>query len=237
MSLTMRKTFFTILFIGLGLHFTTANAENTPGISVSATGHSHAMPDIARFSVTFQQTSEEVRVAQEKVDIHVKNLMQKLANYELEQDSIDTSYTRVNPIYSYNDGERIPQGFEVSRSVQFATKNLDQIQAVVTTLAASKVSRLEAINFDLEDQSAARAEALKDAINRSKIAANQLAQGYGIELGTIHSIEHAVEEIRHPAPMQARALMMESAPKADSSYQIKALKFNARVAVTFSINH
>lgn len=236
MSRNIRILFFTLFFVSIPWQPAIAETQGKSGISVSATGISHAMPDIARFSVTFQQTSQHVTEAQSKVDENVKNLMTKLSKYELEQDSIDTSYTRVNPLYSYKDGERELLGYEVSRSVQFATKKLDQIQAVVTTLAASKVSRLDAISFDLEDQSAARLEALNDAIQRSKEAAKHLAEGYGISLGSIKSIEHSVEDVRHPAPVQARALMMESAQQNDNSYQIKALRFNARVAVTYGIN-
>lgn len=224
------------LFMLLVLSTTYSHATER-SIQVSANGKAYTTPEIAHFSVSFQNTSDIADDARKQSDAQVRSTLEALQAFSLDKQTLDSSQVILNPAYDYTDGKRKLLGYQVTRHLRFTLENLEQLESLIATLARNQIARLDQIRFDVHDDSTVRDEALQNASKKTQHAAKTLATSYGASLGGIVSVKHHIEDRRAPAPMHARAMSIESqSGKQSSSYEIKRLEFNARVEATFAIH-
>jgi uncharacterized protein len=226
-------TFLTLSLLALTLS-PTINASE--GITVSSQGVAYAMPDIAELTLSFEERDNSADVARQAIDTKVKALLATLSKFKLMDDSLDTSNTQVTPSYDYTDGKRVFKGYQVTRHITFTLEDLTQLDALIKTLTANKVTRLQNIVFDLKDSEEVKAQALLKAIDNSKKAAATIAKGYGIKLGQLKHARFSDSQPNH-APMLARTMALESAADESSAgYQQKELEFKAHIETVFELD-
>jgi len=211
-------------------------SDTQDGIRVSATGKTLVAPELVKLSLTFESTAKDVSKAKKMTSKQVNSLLSSLKSYAIEEGSVDSGNIHVAPRYSYHNGKQTLDGYQVTRTVQFALVDLSQLEALTTTITDNKVSRLNSLNFDVRDRTEAHANALKNAIQETKKAAEIIAQGYGVGLGSVKHIEHTIDQHSGPRPMAARAKFAESrASNEPNSYEIRDIEFQARVTAIFGI--
>ena len=215
------------------------NANEQKGIRINASGTASVLPEVAKLSLTFETTSVDASKAREETSKQVSSLLSALKRYTIEEDSLDSGQINVSPIYSYSNKERSLDGYQVTRHVIFTLGDLEQLEQLTKTITDSKASRLNNVHFDVRNSSHVQALALQDAIANTKSSASVIAEGYGVNLGSIDFIEHSVDQRGGTRPMPMRAMAMEaaSADAEPNSYEIKKIEFQARVTATFSIDH
>ena len=216
---------------------TLAHAETEqPLIHINAEGKSTAQPDQVELALDFSATQLEVEPAREEVDQHVKTLLNKLKNFELDTSSLDSSQTNVYPQYDYRNSQRQFLGYQVNRKISFTLKRLEQLEDLIKVITESKVSKLTQMQFGLSDSELYQTEALSNAIQNSRAIAQFIAEGYDVKLGPIHAVKHRTTQNRGVN----RAMMMESAMASNASpepsYQQKDLEFKANVDVAFTFD-
>lgn len=204
-----------------------------PLIHVTAEGKATAQPDQVELNLDFIAKNFKVDLARKEVDDKVKALLKKLSKYELDTGSLDSSQTQIYPQYDYRNNQRQFMGYQVSRQISFILNNLEQLEELIETITSNDVSQLNRIQFGLSDSQFIKAEALANAIRNSRHVAQQLAEGYDVQLGTLHRVNHRTTQDR-PAlramPMQAEMASKSAAP----SYQQKDLEFKATVDAAFT---
>jgi len=226
------RFFFQYLTLATLAFSTVAHAENDlPLIHVSAEGKATAQPDQAELHLDFIAKHFEVEQAREAVDDQVKTLLKKLNRFELDTSSLDSSQTHIYPQYDYQNKQRQFIGYQVNRSVSFVLKKLEQLEDLVQAITESQVTQLNQIQFGLSDPEFTKAEALSNAIRNSRTIAQQLAEGYEVQLGGIHRASHSTTQ--SPRMMKTMMLQEMAADSAQSSYQQKDLEFKANVEVDF----
>ena len=229
--------FVTLTLLSTLLTLQAAHADNPPPlIHVVAEGKASAKPDQAQFELTFSTTKMRVEQARAEVDQQVKDLLAKLNAFELDTASLDSSQTQIYPQYEYQNNQQQFLGYQVTRQVSFKLNSLEQLDPLVQTITESKISQLNQIQFILSDPELIKQEALANAIDRSRLLAQKIADGYEVKLGKIHQVtlQPAAE-----FPMMRMMAMEAKGAAADAvsdTYQQKELEFKANIDVAFTFH-
>lgn len=88
--------FKSIAYIGAGI-------QPTNTISVSGTGDAYAIPDVATFSFTVNDTEKVVADAQTKVTTKINAAMTAVEGQGVDKKDIQTTYYSINPHYEYQN--------------------------------------------------------------------------------------------------------------------------------------
>jgi uncharacterized protein YggE len=218
------------------LIFTTLTHAETEQalIHINAEGKSSAKPDQVELALDFLAIHIKVATAREEVDQHVKKLLKKLKKFDLDTSSLDSSQTQVYPQYDYQNKQRQFIGYQVNRNVSFTLKRLEQLEDLIKVITENNVSKLTKMHFVLSDSELYQAEALVNAIRNSRSVAQQIAEGYDVRLGPIHTVRHRTTQ--NSGVNRAMLMQTEMASNAspEPSYQQKNLEFKANIDVAFT---
>jgi len=240
LAFLLNATFITTLITTLG-YTGTAYAESqgsesrdTPLISLSAEGKVTATPNQATLAMRFVDTQFKADDARRTVDQQVRTFLDELKAYDVEQSSLDTSQTQIYPQYDYRNNERQLKGYQVVRNVRLVLLNLEQLEGLLKTLTEISVAQLNTIEFGLSNLIEIKQQALSLAIKNSEDLAKQIAEGYGVKLGKIHTVNYQTTPSRTRMRTSAMSLEMAESSTNEPSYHQKDIEFIARVSVDFT---
>ena len=222
-----------IILLALLLLSATQQASELPLIKVSTNGTAKSLPDQASISIRFSSSAFEAETARKEVNKKLKPFLRQLEDFTLEENSLDSSQTRIYPQYEYHNKRRELTGYEVSRRVSFTLDQLDQLESLMTIIATNKASQLDRINFAVKHAKQLQDKALRKAINAAKRKAQKIAQGFDVMLGKIHSVTHRTANPGAPV-MRAMAMQTEMADSNTNTYQQKELEYQSSIDVAFT---
>jgi len=125
---------------------------------------------------------------------------------------IRTQSYSLNPRYEYpREGGRQRKlvGYEAANVVQVKTSKLDQVGRIIDAATASGANRIQQLRFELKNEEAVRAEALRNATLRARSKAEAIAAALDLRILRVVSVEEsgapAVPVLRHSGAMAAEA--------------------------------
>lgn len=208
--------------------------HTVPLIEVSAEASVKAQPDQATFYLRFSDMQLKSDLARKNVDEQISKFLRSLKEFEIKENSLDSSQTQISPRYEYRSNERQFLGYEFSRNIEFTLTRLDQFGSLMRDVTDSAPTQLNRVQFSLADPQQAQNQALEKAIQKSLRTAKAIAQGYSVELGPIYNVNYHTPGT---APvMRARTMSMELAdsPAPEPSYQQKEIEFKSNISVSFT---
>ncbi|HTK33329.1 MAG TPA: SIMPL domain-containing protein [Candidatus Paceibacterota bacterium] len=180
-----------IAYIGSGVP-----ATNT--ISVTGTGDTYAVPDVATFSFGVTQTSKTVSDAQTKATDKINAALKAVRDGGVEDKDIQTTNYSINPHYEYQNaicpaktdgtvaycppGKSVLTGYDVSQTITVKVRNLDKAGALFASIGSLQVENINGLSFSVDKPDAIQAEARAKAIADAKSKADQLASQLGVRL-------------------------------------------------------
>ncbi len=229
-----------VLLLALILSATCLAHENTdsnlPLIEVSTSASAKALPDQAELNITFSSTKLEAEKARKLVDKRVESFLDTLKRYELEENSLDSSQTQVNPKYDYKNGQRQLTGYQVNRELSFKLNDLAQLQNLIELVTVNKASRLGRLDFTLKKPERLKRKALKKAISKAKNKAAIIANNFGVKLGSIYRVSHSDGEHRSAPKMRMMAMKADMSEAESNTYQQKEIEVHASINAAFTID-
>jgi len=161
-------------------------------ISVSGEGEVNAVPDIGRFSYSVTVSGEDAVEARSKaaeITIAISNYLKSVG---VEERDIKTEYYNLNPKYRWEQrpcpagnfcpGENVPDGFEVTETVQVKIRNLAQAGELIGGVSDLGATTVSGLSFTIDDEKSLKAEARALAIAEAQDKAEVLAQQLGVKL-------------------------------------------------------
>ncbi len=175
------------VFYIAGKHLEKQPVENPAGtITVTGEGKSFVTPDIASISFGMQTGQQKTAaVAMQKLSENMTKIYEALQDAGIDKKDIATENFWLNPVYNWQTGTQILQGYEANQSLRVKVRNLDKISDVVSVATAAGANQAGSVNFTVDDPEAKRAEARKEAIDQAKEKAQILAQQLGVRLGEL----------------------------------------------------
>lgn len=208
-----------VLFLAIGqaksLKFIGKNLDMPNYITVTGEGEAVSVPDIATFSFTVSNVSKTVNTARDASTAVANKALDVLKKEGLSEKDIKTSSYSISPEYEYtNDcntfrctsGKQTLIGYRVSQTIEVTIRDLEKVGSIFTQVSATGVDIVNNLNFSIESEEELKSEARKQAINKARTQAEDIADGLGVKLVRITSFNEGGYY-----PYYAKSAMAESA--------------------------
>ena len=148
-----------------------------------------------------QVNKTTVEEAQKKANEKINNTIQAIKKLGIEEKYIKTISYNVYPDYDYRSGQKII-GYNINITLQVKVKDFDKVNQVIDTATSLGLNQIGNLEFTLDDEKLeeAKMEARKEAIEKAKIKASQIAKAGGLRLGKIVDISENIIP-NYPTPL------------------------------------
>jgi uncharacterized protein YggE len=208
--------------------------DRNPRPSIRVTGEATitAKPDQAQIDigvVTQAQTAQEAATQNaQKVDAVIAALRKAMGAGA----NIKTAGYSLSPNYRYPErgGQPTITGYTASNSVQVKTNDLTQVGRIIDVATQSGANNIQSLRFEIKDEQAARAQALREAALKARAKADTLASALGLRIQRVLFVEESGQVA--PVPIYAKAAMEASVAQ---STPIEAGTIDVRASVTLTV--
>ncbi len=202
------------------------------GISVNGTAEVRVAPDIAYAVIGVQTQAKNAKEASQANAATMQQVLKAIKGLKIADADIKTTQFTLQPTYSYpQNAPRKLIGYEATNLVRVTIRNLSQVGPIIDAATEAGANVEQNVSFALADESAARNQALADAVADGKEKALTIAKALNVGLGSIVN----VQESGGPSfvPVYARAEMLGAgSPTPISPGEITV---RANVSLTFAI--
>lgn len=176
------------------------SSEITRSLSVNGIGKVTVVPDIAMVNIGVRTEAEAITDALEGNTTQANAISQALQELGIEEKDIQTSNFNIYPNDRWNPmtGEVEGRTFVVENTVNVTVRDLPNLGQVLNIVVDAGANSIYGITFNVEDRSAAIAEARDLAIQDAKAKASAIAASAGVELGEIISISVYEGSVPYP---------------------------------------
>jgi uncharacterized protein len=183
-----------------------------PTIAVNGNGEVRIAPDQATVRLGISHQARTAQEAQQQVNTVAQAILAAIQKVGVERGQIQTSQLTLYPVYSdqgpiepMRRGEPRVVGYRAANVVSVTVNQLQLVGPVIDAGLTAGANQLEGVSFELQDDLAARQQALGKAAAEARSKARTIADALGVQLG---DIEEAVEGGVSVSPVMARAEMM-----------------------------
>ena len=214
---------------------TTVSSQQT-GISVSGQGIIYVTPDIVNIQLGIQAQAATVADAQSQAATAMNNVLAALTANGVAKADVQTQNYDIQQTTRYDNvkQQEIVTGYQVINYVNVKVRDITKAGTILdaVTAAGGDLTRVNNIQFSLNDPTTANNQARDKAMADAKATASQLASDAGVKLGNPISISE--NEVSPFTPMYAGAQMAASGV---SSTPISPgeLEITVDVQVTYAI--
>lgn len=200
-----------VLAAGLLIVASGSMAQDQPtGINVSGTAQVRARPDIAY--VTFGVVTEDrdaAQAAQENAR-RTTAVIDAIVRFGITRADIETTQYTVAPIVDYRATPPVTTGYRVTNLIRVTVRDLTRIGPLIDTAIAAGANNVQALNFDVQDRTRFRQEAIALALRRAEADARIAATTLGVNLGRVTYVNIPGDFI--PRPFDVGIARAEAAP-------------------------
>ena len=184
-----------VLVLALALPMGAASAAETTAptpatITIGGTGTAYVAPDTAE--ITVGVVTEEADAARTHAEnaaqtARVHNAVRALGVADRD---IQTVHYDFSQRYDMRDGSRSEEviGYTAQNSVVITVRDLNNVGKIIDAALANGANRIDSLNFTASDTSAAKNEALTDAVRGAKEKAQAVASALGVRLVRIANV-------------------------------------------------
>lgn len=170
-------------------------------ISVTGSGKSYIVPDMATISVGVRTENKDAGRAVDENNAQTQKVMAALRGMGVADKDLQTTNFSIYPQQQYDDqGQLIGTTYVVENTVQVTVRDLNQLGDLLGGAVDAGANSIYGIQFDVENKEEAQSEARQNAVDDAAVQAQDLAQAAGVTLGEIQSISTAIS---YPSPFYA----------------------------------
>ena len=230
-----------VLALALALPMGAASAAETTAptpatITIGGTGTAYVAPDTAE--ITVGVVTEEADAARTHAEnaaqtARVHNAVRALGVADRD---IQTVHYDFSQRYDMRDGSRSEViGYTAQNSVVITVRSLNNVGKIIDAALANGANRIDSLNFTASDTSAAKNEALTDAVHGAKEKAQAVASALGVRLVRIANV-YADTQADMPRNENYMPMMMaKGASAAATPIAPGELSVTATVNVTYVV--
>lgn len=147
-----------------------------PTVSVSGEGTVSVKPDRATVSVGAWHQADTAIEAQSRVNEIIDKATEEIRKVEAEGMVVQTSGLSLSPVYDYQRNEE-PKitGYRASIMLTVRIDDIDKTGTVIDAAMKTGVNQMHGVSFSLKDDSGARRDALRKAVQDARQKAEAIA--------------------------------------------------------------
>lgn len=161
-------------------------------VSVAYTAEKEVVPDTVEISIavrtddkkSMQEAARKNKEISDKIYTYLKSSI-NLAN----NDYVKTINYSAYPLYTYNNGKRNFDKFEVSNNIIVHTKSIDKIATMIDKSLTLGATNVDSLNFSLSEKDEQCSELLSTATKNAKKRADIVAAAAGSSVTGVRSID------------------------------------------------
>lgn len=181
--------------------------EAAHAITVTARSEVKVVPDMASFNVTVNTSGSEAGEAQRANDELVSAVVDALKGSGVPAESIQTTYTWVNPNWTYDEasGEERVIGYEAFTSLSISDVAVEDVSLLMQTAIDAGATGVNGLSYYSSTYDEAYQEALAAAVEASRPKAEAIANASGVSLGAIVGVTEGYQDmsVRYAATEEA----------------------------------
>jgi len=158
------------------------------GIWVTGQGKVTVVPDIANLRLGIEAEGDSVTVARDQAAEAMDSVMTALTENGVADNDIKTQYFTIHRITQWDreKEQEVVTGYRVINMVTAKIRDIDNIGTIIDAVvdAGGDLTRVEGIDFTVDDPSAYYDEAREEAMAEARDKAEQLAELAGVTLGS-----------------------------------------------------
>lgn len=168
----------------------TATSETQPRtLSVTGSGKSYLVPDIAYIYIGVHTENAEASKAVAENTSRSQKVTEALKKFNIAAKDIQTTNFSIYPQQQFDpQGKVIGVLYVVDNTVYVALRDLTKIGDLLDAVVNAGANSISGISFDVEDKTAALAEARAAAVEDARKQAEELAKAAGVTLGEVLNI-------------------------------------------------
>jgi len=209
-------------------------SQEAEGINVSGEGSAFGEPDVAVLSLGVEAEADSVGEARAQAADAMGKTLAALKDGGVADEDIQTTRFSVEPRYNYTQDKRELIGFFVTNVVTAKIRDIDKtgelIDAAVT--AAGNLTRVENLQFTIDDPSALEEQARQEAMAEARKKAETLAEAASVDLGRPRSIS----ESGGPQPRAFEGADYALAQEAGTPIETGELEVLVQVQVVYGLD-
>ncbi len=206
------------------------------GIWVSGRGVVTVTPDIATLRLGVEVQAASVAIAQSQAVEAMDEVMAALTDNGVAEKDIQTQYFSIRQVTKWDrdEEEEIVIGYRVTNKVNAKIREIDKAGLVVDAVAAAggDFTRIDSIDFSVDDPSAYYEEAREKAMADAKAKAEQLAELVDGRLGKATYIS---ESSQAPPPIYRQDVYEEAMPGAETPISPGEMEISLTVQVAYAL--
>jgi len=206
------------------------------GIWVSGRGVVTVTPDIANLRLGVEVQAVSVADAQSQAAEVMAGVMDALTDNGIAEKDIQTTYfsIRQGTKWDRDKEEQIVVGYRVTNTVAVKIREIDKAGTIIDAVATTggDFTRIDSIDFSVDDPSAYYEEAREKAMADAKAKAEQLTELAGGRLGKAIYIS---ESSYVPSPVYRQDVDEEAMPAAETPISPGEMEITLTVQVAYSI--
>ncbi|MGD0779210.1 MAG: SIMPL domain-containing protein [Dehalococcoidales bacterium] len=207
------------------------------GIWVSGTGKVYAIPDNTEITLGIEAQAVSVAEAQAKATTAMDKVVKALKDAGIDDKDIQTQYFNINEITKWetDKNESITTGYRVTNTVVVKVREVKKTGAIIdaVVVAGGDYTRINGINFTVEDPNIYYAQAREKAVTYAKAKAEQMASLTGVKLG---KVTYTSESSYMPSSNYYNGRVEAAAPAIDTtSISAGQLEITTTVQIAYSI--
>lgn len=202
-------------------------------VSVTGIGEAKVEADMARVHLSAQAQSPTSAEAKADVDEQVNQVIRILEKVGLEQDDLTGGQISISPRYNYRNNQQEFIGYFASRSIQVEIDDLELLNTFLDAALEQKITGINQVEYRTSEEEAVKALAREQAILDSRNKAEELANAYGVELGSVITINY--QGSQSTPVLYQEAAFARAASDSSGQYIPDQLSFSDRISVTFEL--
>ncbi len=213
-----------------------AYTNQQEGIWVTGEGKVKVIPDVVNVQLGIQAQAKTIADAQNQATKAMNDVMSALTTNGVAQKDIQTQYYNIQQITRWDNDkqEQVITGYQVTNMVNAKIREIVKAGAIVdaVTLAGGDLTRVNSIQFAVDDPTIYSDQAREKAMADAKDTATQLANWSGVKLGKPIYISEMNVSTPRTIPLYAK----EAADSSSSTpISVGELEISLTVQVTYAI--
>jgi uncharacterized protein len=188
----------------------TGSTSQQTGIWVSGTGEVTATPDVAILTLGVEAQETTVKAAQSEASSAMNAVVDALKSNGVADKDIQTQWYSISPVTRWDDktNEQITTGYSVTNMVTTKIRDISKAGTIIdaVTDAGGNLTRINGINFTVDDPTAYNTQAREKAMQDAAAKAQQLASLAGVTLGKVIYISESGSYIPQPYALKDYAV-------------------------------
>ncbi len=206
------------------------------GIWVSGRGVVTVTPDIAILRLGVEIQAASVAAAQSQAAEAMDDIMATLTDNGVAKKDIQTQYFSIRRVTKWDreKEEEVVTGYRVTNKVNVKIREIDKAGTIIDAVAevGGDLTRIDSIDFSVDDPSAYYEEAREEAMADAKTKAGQLAELAGGRLGKATYIS---ESSQATPPIYRQDVFVEALPAAATPISPGESEVSLTVQVTYAL--